>query len=470
MNAVSASILIVLLLVACFGSRRWALLAIMAGVFFLSQGHAVEAAGLRLFPIRFVVAFAFIRVVARRELAWSRLNRIDGTLLLLYNYSALVWILRSSELEAQQFASAVDPTLCYLAFRGLIRSLDDVRWCLGAFVVLLIPFTALIYTERLTGQNAFLIVGGYPQLYFRDGVARAMGSFRHASLMGSIAASLLSLYIGLALGGKRRVASALGAVLCLGLVVLSNSGGPMTSAAAVFLGWSLWSFRERMRLVRWVALAVVLVLLVFMQAPIWYLPFKISSVVGGGGYHRSLLMERAWQHLDQWWLFGMDVRDTGVWMPYVLDAIGGGADMTNQFLVFGIRAGLLAVALIVGVLPLGFIAVGKLLAAARASGERTSADQLLIWGLGVSLFVHAVSWLGCSYFDQSWVIWLMHLAAISSALQAAESTAPEHSIASAVSHKTVRIRPGRRLTGDRLVARFRGASRALVGRRQWQRP
>jgi hypothetical protein len=43
---------------------------------------------------------------------------------------------------------------------------------------------------------------------------------------------------------------------------------------------------------------------------------------------------------------------------------------------------------------------------------------LLLWGLGVTLCVHIVSWLGVSYFDQSWVIWLLHLASASAAAQA----------------------------------------------------
>ncbi len=44
--------------------------------------------------------------------------------------------------------------------------------------------------------------------------------------------------------------------------------------------------------------------------------------------------------------------------------------------------------------------------------------ELMCWGLGVTLCVHLVSWLGVSYFDQSWVVWLMHLAAVSASLRA----------------------------------------------------
>ena len=78
-------------------------------------------------------------MLVRRELAWSHLNQIDVTVLLLYNYAALVWILRSPEVTGQQFASALDPMMCYLALRALVGTLDDLGWLLNAFVVVLVP-------------------------------------------------------------------------------------------------------------------------------------------------------------------------------------------------------------------------------------------------------------------------------------------------------------------------------------------
>src|SRR4051812_23624209 len=182
MNALSASILFLLVLVTSFAPRRWALLAMLAGVFFLTQGHSINVAGLNIYPVRVLSACGFIRVGLRRELSWSRLNRVDWTLLLLYNYTAFIWIVRSRDIAAQQFGYALDPTLCYLAFRGLIKSLDDVRWLWLAIAFLLAPFTALVALERITGQSSFQIVGNMEPLILRDGVARCMGSFRHAIL------------------------------------------------------------------------------------------------------------------------------------------------------------------------------------------------------------------------------------------------------------------------------------------------
>ena len=199
------------------------------------------------------------------------------------------------------------------------------------------------------------------------------------------------------------------------LVGLSNSGGPLTSTVAVFLAWAAWLLRGRMSLVRRATFALLLLLVVAMKAPIWYLPFKISSIVGGGGYHRGLVMDQAWQDLGKWWLFGMDISGTAEWVPYVHSVVGG-ADVTNQFVVFGLRGGLLAVVISVAVFVFSFRSLGHVLGAVRRS-VAGNGDELLCWGLGAALFVHAVSWFGVSYFDQSYLVWLLHLAAISSSAQ-----------------------------------------------------
>lgn len=421
MNAVSGGILFLLLLVVALAQRRWALLAILGGVFYLTQGHSLVVAGLNIYTFRILELAAFGRVIIRGELTRVRLNKIDWTLLLAYNYAAAIWILRSSDVSPQQFASAVDPTLVYLALRSLVTDLEDLRWLLGAFLVLLVPYGSLVFLERLTGRSAFSLVGASWSLYFRDGVPRCMGSFRHAILLGSVAASFLALYIGVFMSGRRRVAALLGAGVSLMLVALSHSGGPLTTAIAVFLGWAAWPLRRHVKWVRRGILAVLVLLLIFMKAPIWYLPFKISAVVGGGGYHRGLLMDQAWQDLGRWWLAGLDVTETSEWMPYVHTDIGG-ADVTNQFVVFGLRGGLIALGLLVAVFVFALRNLGRPLSAAQGSGLSATEDAPLLWGLGVAVLSHAVSWLGVAYFDQSYVVWLLQLAAVSSCVQAAAAS------------------------------------------------
>jgi hypothetical protein len=414
MNPVSGTILAALVCLISFGPRRWAVVGILGGVFCLTQGHSLDIAGLNIYPIRILEAVAFCRVLMRGELVWRRLNRTDLLLLILYNYVAAVWILRSSGVSPQQFASALDPTLCYLSCRALINDMGDLRWMLRALAVVLVPFTALVCLERLTGSSAFTLVGAPAALHVRNGAPRCEGTFRHPILMGSVAASFAPLYIGLFFGQARStVAAALGLTACVTLVALSGSGGPLSSTALAIGCWTMWPLRRKMKLVRRGIVAALIFLLFYMTSPIWYLPFKISAVVGGGGYHRGHLMDMAWQDLEKWWINGIDIKETARWFPYQVDFAPdiAGADITNQFLVFGLKAGLPGIALAIAVLVLAFKGLGRALATLRLSGARTRTGEFLLWGLGAALAVHISNWLGVSYFDQSWVIWLIQLAA-----------------------------------------------------------
>ena len=76
-----------------------------------------------------------------------------------------------------------------------------------------------------------------------------------------------------------------------------------------------------------------------MRDPIWYLPSKMSALIGGGGWHRSYLMDQAIRHIDQWWLAGMPLDLTVNWFPYL---VHGAADMTNVYIGFGVDGGLIA--------------------------------------------------------------------------------------------------------------------------------
>jgi hypothetical protein len=62
--------------------------------------------------------------------------------------------------------------------------------------------------------------------------------------------------------------------------------------------------------------------------------------------------------------------------------------------------------------------LGKALAVLRTQPDSKVLERLY-WGIGVVLAVHTFNWFGISYFDQTYVIWFMHLAAIGSLSQAA---------------------------------------------------
>ncbi|MEM4406654.1 MAG: hypothetical protein QXS68_06380, partial [Candidatus Methanomethylicaceae archaeon] len=86
-------------------------------------------------------------------------------------------------------------------------------------------------------------------------------------------------------------------------------------------------------------------------------------------------------------------------------------DITNHYIQMGILGGLPLLILFILSLWCGFKYVGQYL----KFGERTdNFSGFFMWCLGSSLFAHAVTFVGVSYFDQSFVFFYLTLSLISS--------------------------------------------------------
>ena len=410
MTATGTAILMTLIPVILFGSRRWALLGFAVGTLYLTQGEPIEVFGFHLYAVRFLELFGILRVIVRHEFNFSNLNSIDRPFLCLYIYTTIVFALRSTEGLSYQMGSAVDATLSYFVFRGLIPGINDLKWFLKRFAVLLIPYFILVLIERLTIQNPFALLGAIATVSdFRDGIPRCTGSFRHAILLGSFGAAFLPIYIGLFFEKGSKNIALIGVGTCLGIVFLSNSGGPVSSAAIALLGWGCWVFKRNLRFVRLGIIYIFVSLAMFMKAPIWALPFKISEITGGGGWHRYYLIDVAIKAFNEWWIAGMSITKTREWFPYYLNT--GGADITNEFIAFGLDAGIMAIIIFVYLLVKGFKVIGKGLEINEISINPDS-GRFIIWGLGVMIVVHVSNWFGVNYFDQLKYFWYMHIAII----------------------------------------------------------
>jgi hypothetical protein len=191
----------------------------------------------------------------------------------------------------------------------------------------------------------------------------------------------------------------------------ANAGGAASAAATGLACWVMWRFRTRMRLVRWGIVGSIVLLALTMKAPIWYIFARMASITGGDGWHRSYLIDVSMQHLSQWWLAGIPISQTAEWFPYVLDTTGG-ADITNQYLAFGLTAGVGAMILFILLLVRAFQELGRALGACRMNSQPPSEKEYLLWGLGAMLVVHVSNWFGITYFDQMYMVWFFQLAVI----------------------------------------------------------
>jgi hypothetical protein len=355
----------------------------------------------------------FIRVIARREFSFSTLIKVDKALIWLYIYTTIVFLLRSSEGQASAIGAVIDAFLCYFTFRGLLGDLEDFRWFLHAFLILLAPYTLLILFESFTRHNLFSSMGGVADgTWVRGNRIRCFGSFRQPDTLGMFAASFLPLYIGLACIIKERKRALIGICLCLAIVWAANAGGAAAGAGMGLLGWLFWPLRTKMRKVRWGIAGLIAALALVMKVPVWYLFAHVSNITGGDGWHRSYLIDVAYHHFGKWWLWGMPINETSGWFPYGLGTRSQ-ADITNQFISLGLAAGVGAIILFILLLKRAYSGLGKTLAVVRSSTLETSNAEFLLWGLGVVLAVHITNWFGITYFDQMYVVWFMQLAVVS---------------------------------------------------------
>ena len=164
----------------------------------------------------------------------------------------------------------------------------------------------------------------------------------------------------------------------------------------------MFPFRHRMREVRWGIVGVLTALHLIMKAPVWALIARASSIVGGTGWHRYILIDSFIMHIGEWFLLGTTSTAHWGWRE--------AGDITNQYILEGVRGGALTLALFITIIVLAFRGVGRLWRINTDNSYRL----VLSWALGVSLFVHCVNFIGVSYFGQVHIVWYLTLGVIGS--------------------------------------------------------
>jgi O-antigen ligase len=163
-----------------------------------------------------------------------------------------------------------------------------------------------------------------------------------------------------------------------------------------------------MRLLRRGTVLLLITLSLTMNAPVWYILARVSDQAGGGGWHRAYVIDQAVAHFNEWWLFGTTY--TAHWAPggEVIPADPNMMDITNHYVMEGVKGGILKLILFLAIVVSCFKIVGRRL---RAEPDDSPA-ALLFWAMGVSLFAHCLSFISITYFDQLILIWFWLLAII----------------------------------------------------------
>lgn len=288
---------------------------------------------------------------------------------------------------------AFDYAAGYAVVRYAIRTWDDVKsFCLAATLIA-IPISVAFVNEQFTRYNVFHIFGGVREVtWIRDGRLRCQGAYSHPILAGTYWAVLLPLIASQfwLRNTNRKWLAAIG-VMCAVIVVMTcASSTPVMSVLAGAFAGGMALLR---RWLRWilVGFACLLVFLhLSMQAPVWHLISRIDLIGGSTGWHRYNLFDQWVRNFDNWFLIGTSSTSTWAARPV--------SDITNQYVLEGVRGGLLTLVMFLGMIAATYIAVGR---AARATEQMKLKPEFAIaWAIGAAMFVHTVSFFGVSYYGQ----------------------------------------------------------------------
>lgn len=381
--------------------RHLAPLAFILMACLVSTAQRLVIAGLDFNFIRVLVLVGAVRVLSRREYSGFRVITTDWLLLAWGVVSVLVFTIQSGDTGGfiTMGGKAFEALGVYFVCRALICRMSDLRAMARAIAIVVIPVCGFFFIEKVTGRNPFAALGGVPEVTLvRDGRLRCQGPFSHAILAGCFWAALIPMMAALFWeGSTKKFLAVIGCACAVAIIYFCASSTPVLALIVVFAGAILLPVRFYLSQLRWMTVAMLILLHIVMIAPVWHLIARVSAVGGSTGWHRYNLIDNAIERFPEWAFLG--TRSTAHW--------GWGLqDITNQYVLEGVRGGFLRLALFVAIVVLCFRSVGR----AWRMFKPYSPDFMMAWAVGVSLAVHCVSFIGVSYFGQITMLWYLTLA------------------------------------------------------------
>ncbi|MFZ2147854.1 MAG: hypothetical protein WAV28_11595 [Sedimentisphaerales bacterium] len=380
--------------------KKYFLLPFILAACFVPADQRVIIFDLDFTPLRMLVLVGFFRTILLGERLTFKWNRFDKLVLVWAICGAFIYIIQWADMRALIYKCGVlfDVIGLYWLFRINISSWGDIKLATKVFAVCSLVLAVFVGLEWATRTNLFAILGRVGTAV-REGRYRCQASFPHSIMLGLFWATLVPLFIGFARQDKSKLLLWSAVAASAFIVAATASSTPILTLLIVLIILCGYSWREYTACAGWGLFASLVALHIVMNAPVWHLISRIGVVGGSTGWHRFVLIDRAISHFGEWMFLGC--RSTAHW--------GWGlSDITNQYILEGVRGGFVTLALF---LVMIYMALRALL---RLSLQHEQPKQrFLVWCLFVAILGHCVSFLGVSYFGQIMMWWYMTLAAVS---------------------------------------------------------
>ncbi|HSW02333.1 MAG TPA: hypothetical protein VLI39_19370 [Sedimentisphaerales bacterium] len=378
--------------------KKYVLLPYVIGACWVPADQAVMVGELNFQVLRILVLVGMVRFAARGEIAAIRWNKFDRMVLIWALVGSLVYTFQWASMGAfvNRCGRLLEWLGLYWVFRQSIRSWADIRLAYVGLAVCAVAMMPFVAVEWVNGANPFGALGRVTTAV-REGEYRCQATFPHSIMMGLFWATLVPLFVAYSRQGYKWLfwpAVAASAFMIRG----TNSSTPVLTLLVVAALLAVYRWRYLTGTAAWCVVGMLVALHVVMKAPVWHLVARVGVVSGSTGWHRYHLIDAAIRHFGEWMLFG--TRNTAQW-GYGLE------DVTNQFILEGVRGGLVTLVLFCAILYMGARAV---LHWSQRSKDKD--ESYLAWGLFVTVIAHCVSFIGVSYFGQITMIWYLLLACL----------------------------------------------------------
>lgn len=382
-------------------SRKNLLLPLLLISCFISNAQRINIFGLDFTILRILLLLGFLRVIALREYIGLVINRYDIVLLCFFIVKGFVYSLQQGNVGAiiNQCGVLYDGAGAYFLCRVFFRDVSDIQRMIKMIVYLSIPVMFFMLVEWSSGRNLFAFFGGVPEFSMvREGRIRCQGAFSHPIIAGCFWAVTLPLAASmLCYKSNFRLTASIGTICILIIIMLTASSTPMLAVFAAILGMCLYFVRKYMGYILGFVTFTLICLHIAMRAPVWHLLGRVSVVGGSTGYHRFHLFDQFLRRTGEWFLLGTPSTSHWGW---------GLFDVTNQFVLEGVRGGAAGLALFLSLIIMYMMGLYR-----KGVSSALLQDRLISWALWTTFFTQCCLFFAVSYFGQIYLLWYMLLAA-----------------------------------------------------------
>ena len=401
MQSLTLAVGVVLSVLAAILRPIYALILYIAVLLWYPNYLVVSVGTIDISVGRFVVGVVFLRCIFDRQImnrfTWSRLDTWVTLSMVVYVVTTFILQPFYESLE-NRAGFLMDTWFAYMVTRFIITGIPEFVTVVKWIAVSLAPLAFLGVIESVTGRLPFALLCGDSSYFahithygFRFGFTRAVGPFSHSILFGCAFAMFLPLIWHIRREeGWRALAYVLSVTAVIGTMSSMSSGPWIMMIAAIFC---LVIERHKYLIMPVLVLFVIscIFLAIAANRPFYHVIVSYANPLGGSGWHRAKLIDLAVEHFGEWWMFGYGGQDPG-WG----ESLGmGKTDITNEFVLAGVKYGVAGVVALVGVLAAAFRAL--------MDSYKWSTDlrvKSLYWSLGCTLVSVVITWMSVSFFGQ----------------------------------------------------------------------